>query len=120
MHSEVHDAFIEKLVARAERIKLGDPLDPSSEMGPLANPVQLTTVSGFVSRAIDQGANLVSGGSADETLGGLFYRPTILTEVLPEMELTQEEVFGPVLAVLPFDSEEEAIEVANGTPRVLN
>jgi acyl-CoA reductase-like NAD-dependent aldehyde dehydrogenase len=115
VHEDVHDALIERLVARAETIKLGDPQDLGSEMGPLANPAQLRTVSGFVERAVHDGASIACGGSTDASLGGLFYRPTIVTDVRWDMEIAQDEIFGPVLSVLTFATEQDAIRIANST-----
>jgi acyl-CoA reductase-like NAD-dependent aldehyde dehydrogenase len=73
------------------------------------------TVSGFVERAVTDGARVVTGGCSAPDLGELFYRPTILTDVRPQMEVAQEEIFGPVLSALTFDTEEEAVELANST-----
>jgi acyl-CoA reductase-like NAD-dependent aldehyde dehydrogenase len=115
VHEDVHDALLERLVARARTIKLGDPLDVTSEMGPLANETQLRTVTGFVRRAVEDGAKVAHGGTTDPDLGGLFFQPTIVTDVGCEMEIAQEEIFGPVLSVLRFSSEEEAIRIANAT-----
>jgi aldehyde dehydrogenase (NAD+) len=115
VHEDVRDALIERLVARAETIKLGDPLDVASEMGPLANPAQLNTVTGFVERAVRDGASIACGGTTDAALGGLFYRPTIVTDVRWDMEIAQDEIFGPVLSVLTFSTEEDAIRIANST-----
>ncbi|MDT4935809.1 MAG: (Z)-2-((N-methylformamido)methylene)-5-hydroxybutyrolactone dehydrogenase [Pseudonocardiales bacterium] len=115
VHEDVHDALIERLVARADTIKLGDPLDVASEMGPLANPAQLNTVTGFVERAVRDGASIACGGTTDAALGGLFYRPTIVTDVRWDMEIAQDEIFGPVLSVLTFSTEDEAIRIANST-----
>jgi aldehyde dehydrogenase (NAD+) len=115
VHEDVHDALIERLVARADTIKLGDPLDVASEMGPLANPAQLSTVTGFVERAVRDGASIACGGTTDAALGGLFYRPTIVTDVRWDMEIAQDEIFGPVLSVLTFTTEDDAIRIANST-----
>jgi acyl-CoA reductase-like NAD-dependent aldehyde dehydrogenase len=108
----LHDRLVAALTERSARIRLGDPFDSTTEMGPLANPAQLATVTGFIERARKQGASMAYGGPSAE-LGGLFVNPTILTGVRPDMEIAQEEVFGPVLAVLAFDTEDEAIELAN-------
>jgi acyl-CoA reductase-like NAD-dependent aldehyde dehydrogenase len=115
VHRDVRDALLERLVRRAERIVLGDPMRPETEMGPLANEAQFATVSGFVQRARADGARVLLGGEPDPELGGLFYRPTILTDVRPEMEVARDEIFGPVLSVLTFDTEQEAVEQANST-----
>jgi (Z)-2-((N-methylformamido)methylene)-5-hydroxybutyrolactone dehydrogenase len=115
VHEDVHDALLDRLVARAGTIKLGDPLDVASEMGPLANEAQLRTVTGFVQRAVADGARVAHGGENDPSLGGLFYQPTIVTDVRADMEIAQEEIFGPVLSVLRFTTEEEAVRIANAT-----
>jgi (Z)-2-((N-methylformamido)methylene)-5-hydroxybutyrolactone dehydrogenase len=115
VHRDIHDALVERLVARASTIVLGDPADAATEMGPLANSAQFATVSGFVERAVASGAKIAVGGEADPGRGALFYRPTILTEVEPDMEIAQNEIFGPVLSVLTFDTEDQAVQLANST-----
>jgi (Z)-2-((N-methylformamido)methylene)-5-hydroxybutyrolactone dehydrogenase len=112
VHRALHDRMVAALTERSARIRLGDPLNEKTEMGPLANSAQLATVTGFIERARKQGATMACGGPNVE-LGGLFVNPTILTGVHADMEIAREEVFGPVLAVLTFDTEEEAIELAN-------
>lgn len=107
--------LVERLVARAERIVLGDPLQPETEMGPVANRRQFDGVLGFIERAVAAGASVATGGQPAPEAGELFVRPTILTGVLPTMEIACEEVFGPVLAVSTFSTEEEAVALANGT-----
>ena len=111
----VHDRLVARLVEHAGRIRLGDPMDPASEMGPLANAPQLEKVSGLVARARAEGAHVAHGGRISPDLGGLFYEPTILTGVRPDMEIVREEVFGPVLAVMAFDEEDEAVALANAS-----
>lgn len=110
----IHDELVERLVERAERIKLGDPSAADTEMGPLANQSQFETVTGFIDRAVVEGATLATGGPRPDA-GDLFVGPTILTNVAPDAEIACDEVFGPVLAVIPFDTEEDAIEIANST-----
>jgi acyl-CoA reductase-like NAD-dependent aldehyde dehydrogenase len=115
VHRDIRDEFLGMLEKRARQIRLGDPAALESEMGPLSNPTQLATVTGFVDRAKSDGATVLTGGQIDTALGGLFYQPTIMTDVRPEMEIAQREIFGPVLAAISFDDEEEAIAIANGT-----
>ena len=115
VHESVHGELVGLLKERAERIKLGDPLQAETEMGPLANAAQLATVRGFVDRARDSGATVASGGQVRPAVGDLFFEPTILTGVQPTMEVAQEEIFGPVLSVLTFSDEAEAVAIANGT-----
>ncbi len=115
VHRSIHDELVAKVVARAESITLGDPAEPATEMGPLANAPQFEKVSAMLATALADGATVATGGGPDPELGGFFVRPTVLTGVTPSTEIVCEEVFGPVLAVLPFDTEEEAIELANST-----
>lgn len=105
----------DRVVERARTIRLGDPLDPATEMGPLANERQLETVMGFVERAVADGAQVAAGGRVSPELGGLFVEPTVIAGVRPDQEIAQQELFGPVLAVLEFEDDDEAIELANGT-----
>jgi aldehyde dehydrogenase (NAD+) len=111
---EIKDELLAALADRARTIVLGDPLDPASEMGPLANAQQLAAVRGHIDRALADGASVVTGAD-DGGAGGLFLAPTIIDGVVPEMALAQDEVFGPVLAVDVFDDEDEAIAKANAT-----
>jgi (Z)-2-((N-methylformamido)methylene)-5-hydroxybutyrolactone dehydrogenase len=115
VHRSVHDELVAKVVARAETIRLGDPADPATEMGPMANAPQFDKVISMLAAARADGARVASGGGSDPDLGGFFIRPTILTGLAPDAGIVCEEVFGPVLAVLPFDSEEEAISLANSS-----
>ena len=115
VHENVHDELVERLVARAKTIKLGDPSDPSTEMGPVAFRDQLDKVVGMINDGVDEGAKLAYGGRQDPDAGALFVQPTILTEVDNGMQIAQEEVFGPVLSVLRFSSEDEAVALANDT-----
>ena len=118
LHAKVHDAFVERLVERTKRIKLGDPSRMESEMGPMATTDQLHRVQGFVDSAVKEGAELVYGGTRPEDPAlrqGWFFMPTIFDSVRNDMYLAQEEVFGPVLGVLKFHEEEELIALANQT-----
>ncbi|HEY2715062.1 MAG TPA: aldehyde dehydrogenase family protein [Solirubrobacterales bacterium] len=109
--AEVRDRVVE----RAQAIRLGDPLDPATEMGPLANDRQVETVSGFVERARGEGVEIATGGGVSPELGGRFFEPTVVTGVRPDQEIVREELFGPVLVVLEFDDDEEAVALANST-----
>ncbi|MFN8188740.1 MAG: aldehyde dehydrogenase [Gaiellales bacterium] len=113
VHESVHDELVARLVERARTIRLGDPTAPETEMGPIAYREQLDRVTGFVERAVGEGAEVAFGGGPDPALGGLFMQPTILTGVRNDMEVAREEIFGPVLSVLGFADEEEAIAIAN-------
>ena len=114
----VRDAFLERLVARAQRIRLGDPMDEGVQMGPLISQVQGAKVMEHIARGIAEGARLVTGGGRVEMqgLGGFFVEPTVFAGVTDAMAIAREEIFGPVMAVLDFDDEEEAIARANATP----
>ena len=113
VHRSVHDALVDRIVRRAEAIRIGDPQDPATEMGPLATEPQFRKVLSFFGSAVAEGATVAAGGEAVAELGGFFVRPTVLTGVKPGMTVACEEVFGPVLAVIPFDTEDEALALAN-------
>ena len=110
----VHDRFVGELVSRAMAIKVGDPLDAESEMGPLVSRQQLDTVEKYVAIGKEEGATLATGGHRLSGTG-FYYEPTIFVNVDNSMRIAQEEIFGPVLVVIPFDTEEEAIRIANDT-----
>lgn len=115
VHADVHDELVRLVAERASQIKLGDPFDPETEMGPVANGMQYQKVVDYLSTARDEGATVQYGGVADEGLGGYFVQPTVLT-VKPTDTVFREEVFGPVLAAVTFTDEDEAIKLANDTP----
>jgi (Z)-2-((N-methylformamido)methylene)-5-hydroxybutyrolactone dehydrogenase len=103
-------------VSRAKTIKIGDPKAAETEMGPLANRAQFDKVLSHFDAAREQGATIACGGQRVEDLGGFFVTPTVLTGVTASMRAVQEEVFGPVLAVIRFHDESQAVEIANDTP----
>jgi (Z)-2-((N-methylformamido)methylene)-5-hydroxybutyrolactone dehydrogenase len=114
----VYDEMVGRLAARAKVIKLGNPLDPATEMGTAANEPQFRTILSYIEGAKSEGASLVVGGEPareGELARGLFVKPTIFADVRNHMTLAQEEVFGPVLSIIPFDTEEEAVEIGNDT-----
>ena len=112
VQSSVMEPFLERLIARVEEIVVGDPREAETTYGPLIHPVALERVTGHVARARDAGARLVFGG---ESLGGLYYPPTLFTDVPGEAEILQREVFGPVLTLQAFEDEGEAVALANAT-----
>jgi acyl-CoA reductase-like NAD-dependent aldehyde dehydrogenase len=116
VHESVHDELVRLVAERANAIKLGDPNDPETEMGPVANPPQYEKVLGYLDKARAEGAVAACGGGADDELGGLFVRPTLFTGVTADSTVVREEVFGPVTAALTFRTEEEALKIANDTP----
>jgi (Z)-2-((N-methylformamido)methylene)-5-hydroxybutyrolactone dehydrogenase len=111
----VADALVDKIVARAATIKLGDPKDPATEMGPVSNQPQYEKVLSHFASAREQGATIAYGGEPAGDLGGFFVKPTVLTGVDPSMRAVAEEIFGPVLAVMTFADEDEAVAGANST-----
>lgn len=113
LHDDIADEFVDRLVERAEAIDLGDPLDDETEMGPLISERQHERVSEYVRGALDEGATLRTGGEEHDVPGGLYYPPTVLTDVTNDMTIAQEEVFGPVVSVLTFREEDEVVEAAN-------
>ena len=107
----VADDFGRRLAERASALVVGDPRDPETQIGPLVNAAALSAVSELVDDARAKGAEVLAGGSAD----GLFYAPTVLAGVTPEMRIYGEESFGPVVAIVPVDGVDEAVRVANDT-----
>lgn len=115
---EIYDEFLEKMTARLSRIKIGDCLKEDTQMGSLISGEHLQTVQGFVDRAAAQGAKIRCGGrrlTGRDYDKGFYYPPTVIENVTPDMEIFQEEVFGPVLSVTRYSTLEEAIELANNT-----
>jgi acyl-CoA reductase-like NAD-dependent aldehyde dehydrogenase len=115
VHADIADELVERVIARAQTIKMGDPLDEATEMGPMSNDRQFAKVLEHFEWAKEDGSTIATGGTADEELGGYFVRPTVLTNVPPHARSLEQEIFGPVLSVVTFTTEEEAIEMANGT-----
>ncbi|MCP8615914.1 aldehyde dehydrogenase [Salirhabdus salicampi] len=116
VHRDVLDKVVTALVDRTEKIKLGNPLEESTEMGPVANEQQLNKIKGMIKQAIDEGAELLTGGLEDPVVDsdGYFVKPTIFyTEDPASLTIANEEVFGPVLVIIPFQDEMEAISIAN-------
>jgi succinate-semialdehyde dehydrogenase/glutarate-semialdehyde dehydrogenase len=112
VHKKVQDEFVEKFAKAIEKIKLGNGMEPGVTQGPLIEPAALTKVEKHVADALSKGATLVAGGKRS-ALGGNFYEPTILSNVSSDMLITYEETFGPVAPVIPFESDEEALRLAN-------
>lgn len=118
LHTDIHDDFVARLVAKAETLRCGDPLDPATGMGSQISQAQLDRIAGYVAQAKAEGATLRCGGARDvegANASGFFYRPTVFSDVRPDMAIAREEVFGPVLSCLRFSSEDEAVAIANGT-----
>jgi acyl-CoA reductase-like NAD-dependent aldehyde dehydrogenase len=101
--------------AAAERFTPGDPFAPETRLGPLVSDTQLERVRGYIRKGLDEGAKLVTGGEEPPLQQGYFIKPTVFSEVTPEMTVAREEIFGPVLVLMPYDDEEDAVRIANGT-----
>ena len=111
----IYDEFVERFAAATEAIAVGEPLDEATEMGPLISEGQRATSLQYLSLGEEAGARRVAGGDVPER-PGYFMRPAVLADVANEMRVAQEEIFGPVACVIPFDTEEEAIRMANDSP----
>ena len=112
----VYDGVVARLADRAGRVRVGDPSNPTTEVGALVHPEHYARVLDYVEIGVKEGARLVAGGSRPVDLpAGNYLAPTVFADVKPSMRIFQEEIFGPVVAVTPFDTEEEAIRLANGT-----
>src|SRR5438309_6415910 len=118
LHQDIHDQFLERLVDKAKNMRVGNPLDPKTEMGSQISQAQLDRILGYVKSGVEEGAKLLCGGERDtegEKAKGFFVKPTVFSGVKPSMKIAQEEIFGPVLAAMKFEDEEEAVSISNGT-----
>jgi gamma-glutamyl-gamma-aminobutyraldehyde dehydrogenase len=116
VHRQVKDALLEKVLALTAGWTVGDPLDPSTRVGPLIERAHMQTVLGYIEEGKHEGARLVTGGrQVLQETGGYFVEPTIFDEATNAMKIAREEIFGPVLAIIPVDTDAEAIAVANDT-----
>jgi aldehyde dehydrogenase (NAD+) len=116
VHEEVYDTFVKELVGRAKALRVGDGLNPSVQMGPVVSEAQLATVAKYVEIGCTEGARLLTGGQRlrdGAYASGFFHEPTIFGDVSPTMRIAQEEIFGPVVAVMRSHSLEEAIAIGN-------
>lgn len=113
----IHDEVVDRLAELSRQVVIGDPVDPAVTMGPLISREHLDRVEGFVKRAEADGATVVTGGRRPSHLnGGFYFEPTILTDTSADSYIAQEEVFGPVLTVLRYDDDDDAVAVANNSP----
>ena len=112
------DAPIAAPRTAVDSIRQGDPLDPASTMGPLVSQAQFEKVQDLIQSGVDEGATLVAGGTGrpSEVNRGYYVRPTVFGDVTSQMKIAREEIFGPVLSIMSYDTEDEAIEIANDTP----
>ncbi|HET7106694.1 MAG TPA: aldehyde dehydrogenase family protein [Candidatus Acidoferrum sp.] len=119
VHKSLYKEFVARFVERAGKLKIGNGLDPAVEMGPCINEQQLQTVMSYVEIGVKEGAKLLTGGhrlASGDRGKGWFYEATVFGDCQPKMRVAQEEIFGPVVSLIPIDSFEQGIEVANGVP----
>jgi alpha-ketoglutaric semialdehyde dehydrogenase len=117
VQKKVYKEFVERFVARARALRVGDGLDPASEMGPCINQAQLATVAKYVEIGLGEGARLACGGHRLDRgahAKGWFHEPTVFVDCEPRMRISREEIFGPVVSVVPADTLEQAVEIARG------
>ncbi|MCM3617184.1 aldehyde dehydrogenase family protein [Sutcliffiella horikoshii] len=116
VHENIYDKFMEKFVEKAKKLSLGNPFAKETHIGAIINQGQLDVIDGYVQSAKEEGANVVLGGKVAKVEGyenGYWYEPTIITGVTHEMKVVKEEIFGPVVVVMPFSDEKEAVKLAN-------
>ncbi len=119
VHKKIYKEFLDKLAARTRSLRVGNGLDPHTEMGPLVSEGQLRTVEGYVEIGKKEGAKLLAGGhclGSGDYAHGFFHEPTLFAEVSPRMRIAQEEIFGPVVSIIPADNFDQAVEIANDVP----
>jgi aldehyde dehydrogenase (NAD+) len=114
----IYDQAVEQVTALAEAIKVGPALEPGGHIGPLVNKRQWNQVQTYIQKGIDEGARLLCGGPGrpEEFNRGYYVKPTVFADVAPGMTIEREEIFGPVMVMMPFDREEDAVRIANDTP----
>ncbi|MCG5476736.1 MAG: aldehyde dehydrogenase family protein, partial [Sinorhizobium fredii] len=113
LHRDIADEVTGRIAALAAKVKVGDPLDPETQVGAIITPQHLEKIAGYVTAAAVEGAAVSHGGAALDLGMGQYMAPTILSAVRPDMAVAREEVFGPVLSVLTFETTEEAVRIAN-------
>lgn len=118
VHQSQIEALVPYLVDEVSKFRLGDPRDPATTMGPVVSQAQFYSIQRHIQAGIDEGARLVAGGTGrpEGLEQGFFTRPTVFVDVTPDMTISREEIFGPVLAVVPYTTEAEALEIANDSP----
>ena len=116
VQESIHDDFVKALGERADSLTLGDPFDKGTRMGPVASETQMASVLDYIESGKSDGAKLVAGGSRADMEAGYFVKPTVFEGVTPDMKIAREEIFGPVVAVMKFKDEEDALKIANDSP----
>lgn len=107
------EEFTGRIIERVKAFKLGDPLDPATDIGSMITKDHKTMVMEYIQSGVDDGAKMVTGGSSD--LPGYYIEPTVFQNVTPDMKIAREEIFGPVLGIMPFDTPEQALAIASDT-----
>jgi aldehyde dehydrogenase (NAD+) len=118
VHEDVHDRVLDELAARARKLRVGNPLDPASQMGSQISSRQMDRILDYIESGKQQGARLLTGGERDvegEKSKGWYVKPTVFADVRPEMKIAREEIFGPVMSAIRFSNADEAVRIANGT-----
>ena len=118
VHEDIYDELLEKLARRSAEVTVGNPMDPATGMGPMSSESHYHKVLAYIESGISEGARLVCGGGpalVDGCEGGFFVQPTVLADMSNQMQAAREEIFGPVLAVIKYSTEEAAVAIANDT-----
>jgi acyl-CoA reductase-like NAD-dependent aldehyde dehydrogenase len=118
LHEKIYDRFLPHFINRIKKIRIGNPMDEETEMGALISRDQLNTVERYLKKGLEEGATVLCGGGRPDGPGfskGYFFSPTVLADVKPSTTVACEEIFGPIVAIMPFKTEEEAIKIANDT-----
>lgn len=115
VHRDQYEEAVALAAAAVAKYPAGDPRDPGTRLGPVVNAKQRDRVRGYIAKGVEEGARLVAGGLDAPRESGYFVAPTVFADVTPDMAIAQEEIFGPVLAILSYEDEEEALRIANGT-----
>ncbi|MFF4104969.1 aldehyde dehydrogenase family protein [Streptomyces sp. NPDC001903] len=115
VHRDQYEEAVSLAAAAVAKYPSGDPLDPGTRLGPVINAKQRDRIRGYIAKGVEEGARLVAGGPEAPREKGYFIAPTVFADVTPEMTIAQEEIFGPVLSILPYEDQDEALRIANGT-----
>jgi len=115
IHTKVKDEFLDKISKKIKNIKVGDPLDPNTNMGSMISKKHLARVNGYIQKGIDEGASLLFGGTSSKDQKGFFAKPTLFDNLKENMTIAQEEIFGPVLGILTIKDMEEALKIASNS-----
>jgi aldehyde dehydrogenase (NAD+) len=116
VHRSIRDEYVAMLCEQIGRVRVGDPTDPATGMGPLIRRTAVERAHGYVTEAVEHGARVVTGGTPGDASAGFYYLPTVLTEVTNSARVAREEIFGPVVVVIDFETDDEAVSIANDSP----